>query len=74
MDLSIDRIDWILLSLTLAFVFLIPVPYYVYTYVNNFYFVPYWTGIVTYAQVLGGLTLLAWAGYRVFKFSRRAPK
>jgi hypothetical protein len=74
MDRSMDRIDRILLSLVFAFVFLIPLPYYIYTYVNNVYFVPYWTGIIAYSQVLGGLALLAWGMYRLFKWSRRAPR
>ncbi len=71
---SMDRIDWILLSLILVFVLLIPLPYHIYAYFSNVYFVPYWTGIVVYSQVLGGMALLAWAGYRLFKRSRREPR
>ncbi len=74
MDLSMDRIDWILLSLVLSFGLLIPMPYYVYTYAKNVHFVPYWTGINVVIQGLGAMALIAWAGYRMYKQSRRAAK
>jgi len=63
----IDRIGWILISLSVIFYFIIPLPYYVYTFSNHVYSIPYSRFIVWVSQGLGILSAIAFGAYQIHR-------